>query len=180
MARALGLTEDEAQADGLHRLARYVSGAVGLLLTSRPPAAVLAYLASLSPVDFARAGAVAGRTVVVPAGAVASTGGEVPAEHDVPASHTLEPELRRLGMPTRLVKGVVMLDTEYTICREGQVLDARQTRLLKLFSICLSEFRVRVRAYWSAAAGEVTVVEGMGDAQGAGEILGEEDVDDGE
>ena len=174
MARALGLSEDEAQADGLDALAAHVSGAVGLLFTSRPPAAVLAYLSSLAPVDFARAGAVASRAVVVPPGRVYSTGGAVPPERDVLAAHTLEPELRRLGMPTRLVKGVITLDAEegYTICHEGQVLDARQTRLLKLFSICLSEFRVRVRAYWSAASGEVTVVEG------ADEEAGEEDAAD--
>jgi mRNA turnover protein 4 len=129
----------------------------------------VAYFSSLTHVDFARAGTVASRTVTVPPGLVYSTGGEVPAEHDVPVAHTLEPELRRLGMPTRMVKGKVCLGGDesgegsaegYTICKEGEVLDSRQTRLLKLFSVCMSEFRVGLLAYWSAASGEVTELEG--------------------
>lgn len=173
-ARALGTTPADAQADGLDRLTAYLSGSVGLLFTNRDPAAITSYFSALGHVDFARAGAVASRTVTVPPGVVYSTGGEVPAEHDVPVAHTLEPELRRLGMPTRMVKGKVCLGSGgggedggeggpaqgYTICRAGDVLDSRQTRLLKLFSVCMSEFRVTLLAYWSAATGEVTELEG--------------------
>ncbi|KAL2017678.1 hypothetical protein VTK56DRAFT_1838 [Thermocarpiscus australiensis] len=190
-ARALGTTPEEAQADGLHDLARYLSGAVGLLFTNREPAAIADYFARLSQVDFARAGSVATRTVTVPPGVVYSTGGQVPPEHDVPVAHTLEPELRRLGMPTRMVKGKVCLGgggggdetgqggaegagAGYTICREGEVLDSRQTRLLKLFNVCLSEFRVTLLAYWSAATGEVTELEG-GKGKGKGRGGKEED-----
>ncbi|KAK3898186.1 ribosome assembly factor mrt4 [Staphylotrichum tortipilum] len=167
-ARALGTTPEDAQADGLHLLTRHLSGSVGLLFTNRDPSTITDHFASLTQVDFARAGTVASRTFTVPPGLVYSTGGEVPAEHDVPVAHTLEPELRRLGMPTRMVKGKVCLGGDesgegsaegYTVCREGQVLDSRQTRLLKLFSVCMSEFRVDLLAYWSAASGEVTELE---------------------
>jgi mRNA turnover protein 4 len=145
-----------------------------LLFTNRPPEEIKSYLSTMSRVDFARVGSKATRTVTIPAGIVYSTGGLIPAEHDVPVSHTLEPELRRLGMPTRMVRGRVLLgDLDaggvaegaegqgYTICKEGEVLDSRQTRLLKLFSICLSEFKVKIRAYWSTADGKVTEVDGM-------------------
>ena len=93
-----------------------------------------------------------------------STAGQVAPENDVPVGQAAEPELRRLGMPTRMVAGRVVCGDEgqiagYTICKEGEVLDSRQTRLLKLFGVCLSEFRVKVVAYWSAANGEVTEVE---------------------
>ncbi|KAL2164184.1 hypothetical protein VTH06DRAFT_3398 [Thermothelomyces fergusii] len=168
MARALGTTPEDAQADGIDGLARHLTGAVGLLFTNRDPQDLVAYFGSLAHVDFARAGAVATRTVTVPPGVVYSTGGEVPPEDDVPIAHTLEPELRRLGMPTRMVKGKVCLGADergegraggYTICKEGDVLDSRQTRLLKLFGICLSEFRVALLAYWSASAGKVTDLE---------------------
>ena len=137
-------------------------GSVGLILTNRPPAEIEAYFAALAPVDFARAGAVAPRGFTIPSGPLFSTGGEVPAEHDVPVPHSLEPELRRLGMPTRMVNGRVVLGDEagegdsYTVCKEGDTLDSRQTRLLKLFSVCLSEFHVQMLAYWTAATGEVT------------------------
>ena len=105
----------------------------------------------------------------------------MPPEHDVPLGHALEPELRRLGVPTRMVRGRVVLEPPppggeggdgegeggFVVCRRGDVLDARQARLLKLFGVCLAEFRVVVRAYWSAATGEVTVVDD-GDGEDAG------------
>ncbi len=159
---------EEEQADGLHELTRYVTGTVGLLFTNRlEPEAVVAGLAALRGADFAQAGATAPRDIEVPTGIVYSTGGQVPAADDVPAAAVLEPEFRRLGMPTRLHMGTVLLGNEdgsgavpYVICREGQELDARQTRLLRLFSICLAEFTASVRAYWSADTGQVTEVEG--------------------
>ncbi|KAE9576761.1 Ribosome assembly factor mrt4 [Colletotrichum fructicola] len=165
MAKALGQDPSSAVADGIDRLTPFLSGTVGLLFTNRDPKAVLEYFKGVSPVDFARAGTVATRDFVIPPGVVYATGGEVPAEHDVPMEHSIEPELRRLGMPTRMIKGRVCLgDADgssgegYTVCKEGDTLDSRQTRLLKLFSICLSEFKVQVMAYWSAASGEVTEV----------------------
>ncbi|KAH6658189.1 ribosomal protein L10 [Truncatella angustata] len=165
MSRALGKTPEEAILENIEKLNPHMSGSVGLLLTNREPAAVLSYLSGVQFADFARAGTVASRGFEIPAGYVMSTGGEVPAEHDVHLGHTIEPELRRLGMPTRMVRGKIVLGEEdgsgdgYTVCKEGDVLDSRQTRLLKLFSVCLSEFAVHVRAYWTAASGEVTVVE---------------------
>ncbi|KAI0002744.1 ribosomal protein L10 [Xylariaceae sp. FL0662B] len=182
MSRALGHGPEDSHADNIYKLTPYLRGTVGLLFTNRAPDSVLAYFSDFSQVDFARAGAVAPRDFVVPYGVVHATGGEVPAEHDVPIGHALEPELRRLGVPTRMVKGRVVLEEGpdggdddnraegYVVCRRGDVLDSRQTRLLKLFSVCLSEFRVKVLAYWSASTSEVTQVDpaavgGVEDAQ---------------
>lgn len=165
MSKALGQTPAEAQADGVDALAPHIAGQVGLLFTNRSPEDVGAYFASLNSVDFARAGTVAPRGFVIPPGVVYATGGEVPAEYDVPLEHSIEPELRRLGIPTRMIKGKVVLGEEsgegegYTVCKEGETLDSRQTRLLKLFSVCMSEFSVKIRAYWTSSSGQVTVVE---------------------
>ncbi|PFH55891.1 hypothetical protein XA68_17438 [Ophiocordyceps unilateralis] len=165
MVKALGQSPAEALLPGIDGLAPFLSGSVGLLLTNRPPAAVLEYLAGMARVDFARAGAKASRSFTIPPGVVYSTAGEVPPEHDVPMEHTIEPELRKLGVPTRMRKGKVVLGDEdgsgegYLVCKENDVLDSRQTRLLKLFSVCMSEFRVRILAYWSAASGQVTEVD---------------------
>lgn len=165
MSKALGQTPADAIAPGTEQLSKYLTGTVGLILTNRPVEAILSYFESFSPVDFARAGVPATRDFSIPPGVVYATAGEVPEEHDVPMEHTIEPELRRLGVPTRMVKGKVVLGDEngegsegYQVCREGQILDSRQTRLLKLFSVCMSEFKVNVLAYWSSATGEVTEV----------------------
>lgn len=188
MARALGQTPDDAAAPGIERLSRYLAGNVGLLLTNRPAAEVTNFFDTFTPVDFARAGVPATRDFSIPAGIVYSTAGEVPVEHDVPLEHSIEPELRRLGVPTRMVRGKIVLGDEngegegYVVCKEGEVLDSRQTRLLKLFSVCLSEFKVQIISYvlslsilillstlkreslltlpryWSSESGEVTEV----------------------
>lgn len=185
MARALGHGPEDSYADNIYKLTPFLRGTVGLLFTNRPPTQLLTLLENLAAdkVDFARAGATATRDFVVPYGTVHATGGEVPAEYDVPLGHTLEPELRRLGVPVRMVKGRVVLeegpeggdanpDGGYVVCREGDVLDSRQTRLLKLFSVCLSEFKIKVLAYWSAATSEVTPVDpeamdGVEDGEGS-------------
>ena len=153
MARALGQDPETAVADGIHQLTPHIRGTVGLLFANAPPADTLSYFANLAPVDFARAGATAPRGFTVPPGVVYATGGEVPPEHDVPLEHAAEPELRRLGVPTRMVRGKVVLgevdgsgSEGYVVCREGDVLDSRQTRLLKLFGVCMAEFRVTVVA----------------------------------
>lgn len=62
-------------------------------------------------------------------------------------------------MPTRLVKGKVVLEDEYVVCKEGQVLDSNQTALLKMFGVTTAEFRVKVRAYYDASKQDVKVVE---------------------
>ncbi|KAI0875097.1 ribosomal protein L10-domain-containing protein [Hypoxylon argillaceum] len=185
MARALGHSPEDSQADNLYQLTPYLKGAVGLLFTDRAPPALLAYLGELSQVDFARAGVAATREFVIPRGVVMSTGGEVPAEYDVAMGHTIEPELRRLGVPTRMVKGKIVLEEApdgasddekrgYVVCRAGDILDSRQTRLLKLFSVCMAEFRVHVLAYWSAASTEVTKVE-ANPAGASGDLEGLDD-----
>ena len=184
MARALGRAPEDSFLENTWQLSRHTRGSVGLLFTNRSPSDVLAYFAdelSERPrVDFARCGATAPRAFAIPWGPVYSTAGEVPPEHDVPLGHALEPELRRLGVPTRMVRGRVVLEPPpggavgddeagFVVCREGDTLDARQARLLKLFGVCLAEFRVAVRAYWSAATGEVTVVDDSGEGAGMDE-----------
>ncbi|KAA6408698.1 MAG: 60S acidic ribosomal P0 [Lasallia pustulata] len=120
---------------------------------------ITSYFASLHPLDYARAGTTAPRTFALPAGTLYSRGGAVAAEEDVPLSATVEATLRKLGVPTRLVKGRVELEAEYVVCREGEVLGARETSLLKMFGVAMAEFGVEIRAWWSKDTGEVTVVE---------------------
>lgn len=154
MARALGTEPASSIADGTFRLTKHLSGSVALLFTNRSVADVKAYFAAFTPVDFARAGAVASADFVLPPGVLYSTGGAVSKDNDIPLGHTIEPELRRLGVPTRMVRGKVVLGGDesgegsegYVVCKKGEVLDSRQTRLLKLFDQCLSEFQVRVLA----------------------------------
>jgi mRNA turnover protein 4 len=73
--------------------------------------------------------------------------------------------LRKWGLPTRLDKGRVVLDEDYTVCEEGKVLDSHQTALLKFFGVAMADFKVTIAAYWEAEKGDVTVVEGTADEE---------------
>jgi mRNA turnover protein 4 len=146
MAKALGTTRDDEHQPGLSSLSRHLSGNVGLLFTSRPPPTVLSHFATYTPTDYARSGCTATRSFTLPVGTVFSRGGEIPTDEDVPLQHSQEPMLRTLLVPTRLVKGKITLDTEYEVCKEGQTLDSRQTKLLKMFGVAMAEFHVRIVA----------------------------------
>lgn len=146
MAKALGSTPENSHLPNLHLLTPHLTGNVGLFFTSQTPDSVTSFFDSYSQIDFARAGIKATRDFIVPEGVVSSTGGEQHADNDVPIPHSVEPTLRKWGMPTRLVKGKIMLDAPYPICKEGQTLDSHQTALLKMFGVALAEFRVNVKA----------------------------------
>jgi mRNA turnover protein 4 len=146
MAKALGTTPETSHLPNTYQLSAHLHGDIGLLFTSRPPASIISHFSTFTETDYARAGTAATRSFTIPAGAVYSRAGEIPQEDDVPMAHSMEPELRRLGVPSRLERGKVVLDGEYEVCREGQVLDSRQTRLLKLFGVATAEFKVQLVA----------------------------------
>lgn len=164
MAVALGNSPENEAAPNMHLLTPYLTGAVGLLFTSRAAESVTNFFENFRPMDFARAGTEATRSFTIPNGLVYSRAGEIPTTDDEPISHTIEPALRKLGVPTRLVKGKVMLELTddqegYEVCKEGEVLDSRQTTLMKMFGVTASEFKVDLKAYWTRATGEVKILD---------------------
>ena len=159
MAVALGLTPSTEPAPDTSLLTSHLVGNVGLLFTPQPPTSILPYFSNYRPLDYARAGTTSTRSFTLPAGTLFSRGGDIPAEEDVPLAHSIEPTLRKLGVPTRLVKGRVELENEYQVCTEGEVLGSGQTTLLKMFGVATAEFGVSIRAYWMAESGEVVAVE---------------------
>jgi mRNA turnover protein 4 len=146
MAKALGQTDSEAYQPNTHLLSKHLQGNVGLLFTNRDTESIISFFDSLSKTDYARAGTEAAREFSIPAGTVMSMGGEIAEEADVPLAHNLEPELRKLNVPSSLVKGKITLQNPYTVCKEGDVLDSRQTRLLKMFGVATAEFTVKLVA----------------------------------
>ncbi|MCJ1437892.1 mRNA turnover 4 [Xylographa pallens] len=170
MAAALGRSAADEPAPHTALLTPHLSGTIGLLFSPRPPAEIQAYFAGFHPLDYARAGTTATRTFVLPAGVLYSRGGEIAVEEDMPLAHSVEPSLRKWGVPTRLVKGRVELEGEYVVCREGEVLGSGQATLLKMFGVATAEFGVELKAYWVKETAEVVVLaegEAGGGAEGA-------------
>ena len=146
MAKALGTSPESEYQPSTHLLSKYLAGNVGLLFTNREPASIEKYFGNFAKTDFARAGTAASRGFTIPAGTVYSMGGEIAEDADVPMSHSLEPELRKLNVPTTLNKGKITLESPYSVCNEGDVLDSRQTRLLKLFGVATADFTIQLLA----------------------------------
>ncbi|KAG4306122.1 hypothetical protein PORY_000110 [Pneumocystis oryctolagi] len=158
IAKSLGITENEEYRKNLSELSKLLYGNVGIMFTSEPVKDVIDFFSKFSRMDFARSGFISPLTFVVPAGIVYSRGGQVPADNDIPLSYTLEPVLRSLGMPTLLKNGNITLFNEYTICKEGDILDSQQTRLLKIFGVITSEFKIKLKGYWSSLNNEVKLM----------------------
>lgn len=91
-----------------------LEGPVGVLFTTSAPDEVQEWFDDYARDDFARAGSVATRDVVLAAGPVM-----LALEEQEPLPHSLEPRLRQLGMPTELRRGVPTLTEEFVVCKAG-------------------------------------------------------------
>ncbi len=74
--------------------------------------------------DYARGGGLATDTIVINKGPLN--------RGEAPFPHNMEPQLRKLGMPTELLKGIVNLRQDYTVCKEGDTLTPDQAHILVL------------------------------------------------
>lgn len=78
----------------------------------------LRWFESYREMDYARSGTESLQTVILEAGPLKEF------------SHSMEPQLRKLGLPTSLKKGVITLDQEYKICSKGSILTPEQAQIL--------------------------------------------------
>ncbi|GAC73546.1 protein involved in mRNA turnover [Moesziomyces antarcticus T-34] len=149
LALALGMTEEEEVRTGISGISQRLSGDVGLLFTDSPPAEVMDWFKDYQRVDFARGGSKATETIELPEGAVM-------ARSNPPDTlpHPVEPQLRQLGMPTELRRGIPTLLQNYVVCKEGQTLTSNQAQILKHILVHMAQFRLIPLAYWSAADAE--------------------------
>ncbi|KAG5444740.1 mRNA turnover 4 [Clonorchis sinensis] len=129
----------------LDALSKFIKGQCALLLTNLSVRELREKFDALRSSEFARPGVPAPQTVTLAAGPC----------HKF--THTLEPYLRQLGLPVKLVRGVVILEEDYIACKRDQELTPEQCRVLKLFELQLSEFRVAIIASWSEEEGVLEV-----------------------
>lgn len=124
----LGLKQAEIDEELCDR----VEGQRGLLFTTHDRETVVDWFEEYSAAEFARSGFRASETVKLQEGPLDGF------------SHAIEPHLRKLGMPTKLDKGIVTLFSDYTVCEKGQMLSAEQAKILKLVGRQLATFKVNV------------------------------------
>lgn len=138
LSAALGRTPAEEHRDALSEVSQRLLGCeAGLIFTNESDERVHAVLDETQVAEFARSGAEATEDVELPEGPMANF------------PHNMEPYLRKLGLPTRLVNGVVTLATSHSVCSAGQTLDSDQAKLLQLLGIKMAVFKLSLRCRWS-------------------------------
>jgi len=138
MMVALGKGETDEYKDNLCKVSKYLRGEVGVLFTNKTKDEVQEYFSHFKETDFARAGNQAQMDITLDEG---------PLEQ---FPHSMEPQLRQLGLPTALKKGVVTLLKDHEVCKKGDVLSPEQARILKLFGIEMAEFKVHIKCMWNS------------------------------
>jgi len=137
MALALGRTAEEEYKDHLHLLSDKLKGQCGLLFTNHSKEEVQKWFAEYSEADFARSGNMATDTVSLDKGPLSQF------------SHSMEPQLRQLGLPTSLQRGIVHLIKDHSVCNEGDILTPEQARILKLLGNQMAEFKITLECVWN-------------------------------
>ncbi|XP_065063121.1 mRNA turnover protein 4 homolog [Rhopilema esculentum] len=141
MAVALGRSHEDEYKENLHEVSKRLKGNVGLLFTNKSREEVLRWFEKYRDLDYSRTGNIATKDIALPEG---------PLDPE-DFSFSMEPQLRQLGLPTELRKGIIHLTEEYKVCKEGDTLTPEQCRILKLFNHPLSEFRVKLTHVWSSS-----------------------------
>ena len=162
MQLALGRTPATEYLPSLSKVAPYLMGKMGLMLTNRSPQEVLEYFNQLQMEDYARAGNLVKEDVILDEGALDGF------------QHTMEPLLRSLGLSTTLKKGIIHLLKPFTICSNGDILTPEQAKLLKLFQRPLAQFQIKVKVHWNKNSEQVQVFDLHDDDEDAGEQEEEE------
>ncbi|RXM94669.1 mRNA turnover protein 4-like [Acipenser ruthenus] len=153
MMIALGKGHADEYKDNLHKVSKYLKGEVGLLFTNKTKEEVQEHFSQFKEMDFARSGNKASMAVTLDEG---------PLEQ---FPHSMEPQLRQLGLPTALKKGD----------RTGR---ERAKGATKLFGIKMAEFKVLVNCMWIAESGEFEKMSEEGAEEEEEEMDDTEEEDD--
>ncbi|XP_061640009.1 mRNA turnover protein 4 homolog [Phyllopteryx taeniolatus] len=148
MMVAIGKGETDEYRDNLCQVSKHLRGEVGVLFTNKTKEEVQEYFGHYREMDYARSGNPAQMDVTLDEG---------PLEQ---FPHSMEPQLRQLGLPTTLKKGVVTLLRDHTVCKCGDVLTPEQARILKLLGVEMAEFKVKIKCMWSSETGAFEILEG--------------------
>ncbi|KAK4051286.1 mRNA turnover and ribosome assembly protein [Microbotryomycetes sp. JL221] len=136
MRKALGTSVEDECRLGAHKIANLLEGDRGLMFTNDEPQVVLEWFKDFTKPDFARSGNKVEQTFELPEGPIVLQEGEGP------APHSLEPQFRKLGLQTYLVKGVPTLKAPHTVCKQGDTLNSNQVNLLKMFNKQFATFQI--------------------------------------
>jgi len=136
MMIALGITTETSCQRKIHFLSKRIKGNCGLMFTDSSKDDVIKYFSNFRELHFARPGFKATKKFTIPEG---------PLENCPPQ---MEPRLRKLGLRTKLNKGIVELTEPTIVCEKHDLLSTQQAQILELFEVKMAEFYLEILAVW--------------------------------
>ncbi len=94
------------------------------MFTSLPKEQVLEFFSTFARKSHAKIGQKVNESITLLKGPLT--------RHDLPMPNNMEPQLRKLGLPTELNQGVLCLRQDHVVCTPGTVLTADQAHILVL------------------------------------------------
>lgn len=136
MQIALGRTVEEEYLDHLHKVSDKLQGDVGLLFTNRDHTDVVKFFEGYSQDEFARSGFVATERVELKKGRL---------EHFEPNQVQ---NLRLVGLPVDVKRGVVTLIKDLIVCDVDEVLTPEKAKVLEFLGIRMAKFRLVLSCHY--------------------------------
>jgi mRNA turnover protein 4 len=137
MSIALGKDAESSAAPNLWKMTKFLTGHSGLFFTKLDKKEVKDYFTSIGGTVFARTGSKATLSFHIKAGPLPQF------------PHNMMELLRKLGLPVKLDKGMIICEEETVVCEPGEELTADAAHLLKLFNMETAQFGLMLTAHWN-------------------------------
>ncbi|EZG43307.1 putative mRNA turnover 4-like protein [Gregarina niphandrodes] len=139
MQVALGVTAATSAAENIYKLSGLIEGRDPCVVCCGKSPEELSSLFLGERMDtYAKAGDVVEETVVIPEGKDSLS----------QFQFNMEPLFRKLGVPTVLDNGTIVVLTDFVICAAGETLDSNKARLLKLLDYKLAKSQCKLKGYY--------------------------------
>jgi len=135
---ALGHDEETSYRPHTYRIAADLKGHCTLFFTNRTREECEEIFDKFEEQEFATGGAIAPETIVLEKGFNALK----------QFSHSMEPHLRQLGLPTRLVNSQIELLSDYLLAEEGKPLTVEKCKILKLLEKKMSRLKFQIKSFY--------------------------------
>lgn len=144
---AFGRTAEEEYAEGLMKVSEQLRGEVGVLFTNRSHESVVEFFSKYSEKEFARSGFVATERVHLNEGALEMF------------EAAQEANLRLLGLPVAVRKGVVTLVDEFSVCQRGERLTPERAKIMELLGMRMAAFRMHIVCHYDKSSGQIELMD---------------------
>lgn len=135
---ALGTDEENSYKPHTYRISQDLKGHCTLFFTNKDKEECEEIFNKFEEEEYATGGAIAQETIVLEKGF----------DSLKKFGHSMEPFLRQLGLPTRLVNSQIELLSDYLLSEEGKPLTVEKCKILKLLDKKMSRLKFQIKGVY--------------------------------